>query len=111
MDDAAKLARLRELFSKRYSVHTEKADKVEERQLVRALQPPLHEQPLCLHCNEPLRRFPYRFYEHHDLTAQWGDYGDNQFCGKTCGHKWACDIASALFVMGTHRLVRRKDAS
>lgn len=42
-------------------------------------------RPSCLACDKPLRR-----YKHDDRAREWGDYGDNRFCGLTCGWKWAC---------------------
>ena len=48
-------------------------------------------RPICSHCGAPLRRYRYR--EHQELNhggkSQWGDYGDNIFCGLRCGYWWA----------------------
>ena len=45
----------------------------------------------CQWCNRPLPR--YRWRDSPDLNrngqAQWGYYGDNLFCGLTCGYRWA----------------------
>jgi hypothetical protein len=42
-------------------------------------------RPCCLACDKPLRRYKYD-----DRTREWGDRGDNRFCGLTCGWRWAC---------------------
>jgi hypothetical protein len=48
-------------------------------------------RPNCLACDKPLRRF-----KHDDMTfddgtpREWGDYGDQRFCGLRCGWSWAC---------------------
>lgn len=48
-------------------------------------------RPDCLACGKPLRRFSRDGQTFDDGTPQeWGDYGDNRFCGLTCGWRWAC---------------------
>jgi hypothetical protein len=48
-------------------------------------------RPDCLACKKPLRRYKQDGRTFSDGTPQeWGDYGDNRFCGLTCGWRWAC---------------------
>ena len=48
-------------------------------------------RPNCLACEKPLRRYKRDGQTFNDGTPQeWGDYGDNRFCGLTCGWRWAC---------------------
>ena len=48
-------------------------------------------RPCCLACKKPLRRYKRDGQTFDDGTPQeWGDYGDNRFCGLTCGWRWAC---------------------
>ena len=48
-------------------------------------------RPDCLACEKPLRRYKQDGRTFSDGTPQeWGDYGDNRFCGLTCGWRWAC---------------------
>lgn len=48
-------------------------------------------RPNCLGCNKPLRRYKRDGRTFDDGRPQeWGDYGDNRFCGLTCGWRWAC---------------------
>ena len=48
-------------------------------------------RPNCLHCAKPLRRFKQDDMTFKDGTPrEWGDYGDNRFCGLRCGWNWAC---------------------
>jgi hypothetical protein len=48
-------------------------------------------RPNCLACNKPLRRYTRDGQTFDDGTPQeWGDYGDQRFCGLTCGWRWAC---------------------
>jgi hypothetical protein len=48
-------------------------------------------RPCCLSCGKPLRRFRLDGRKMSDgKPREWGDYGDNRFCGLTCGWKWAC---------------------
>lgn len=48
-------------------------------------------RPNCLACDKPLRRYKHDGKTFDDGTPQeWGDYGDNRFCGLTCGWRWAC---------------------
>ena len=48
-------------------------------------------RPLCLACEKPLRRYKYGGKTLNDGTPmEWGDYGDQRFCGLTCGWRWAC---------------------
>lgn len=45
----------------------------------------------CLTCDKPLRRYKRDGSAFNDGTPmEWGDYGDNRFCGLTCGWRWAC---------------------
>jgi hypothetical protein len=49
------------------------------------------QRPNCLHCDKPLRRYKYDGKTFSDGTPrEWGDYGDNRFCGLRCGWSWAC---------------------
>ena len=49
------------------------------------------ERPNCLACSKPLRRYKHDGRTFDDGTPQeWGDYGDQRFCGQTCGWRWAC---------------------
>ncbi len=48
-------------------------------------------RPNCLDCGKPLRRFKQDGRTFADGTPrEWGDYGDNRFCGLRCGWSWAC---------------------
>jgi hypothetical protein len=48
-------------------------------------------RPNCLGCGKPLRRFKWDEKAFDDGTPrEWGDYGDNRFCGLRCGWNWAC---------------------
>lgn len=48
-------------------------------------------RPNCLGCGKPLRRYKYDDRAYSDGTPrEWGDYGDNRFCGLRCGWTWAC---------------------
>lgn len=48
-------------------------------------------RPDCLHCDKPLRRYKWDAKAFADGTlGEWGDYGDNRFCGLRCGWRWAC---------------------
>jgi hypothetical protein len=48
-------------------------------------------RPNCLACDKPLRRYKYDDAAFSDGTPrEWGDYGDNRFCGLRCGWNWAC---------------------
>ena len=62
------------------------------RQPPKAKRPPATTTcPNCLTCNKPLRRFKFDGEKFKDGTPrEWGDYGDNRFCGLHCGWKWAC---------------------
>lgn len=56
--------------------------------------PAITPRPDCLGCGKPLRRFKYDDRAFADDTPrEWGDYGDNRFCGVTCGWRWACKHA------------------
>ena len=49
------------------------------------------ERPNCLACEKPLRRYKNDGRTFSDGTPrEWGDYGDNRFCGLRCGWSWAC---------------------
>lgn len=51
-------------------------------------------RPNCLGCGKPLRRFKFDGKTYDDGTPrEWGDYGDNRFCGLSCGWSWACGHA------------------
>jgi hypothetical protein len=48
-------------------------------------------RPNCLACEKPLRRYKLDGSAFDDGTPrEWGDYGDNRFCGLRCGWRWAC---------------------
>ena len=48
-------------------------------------------RPNCLNCDKPLRRYKWEASAFDDGTPrEWGDYGDNRFCGLRCGWRWAC---------------------
>ncbi|HSX22442.1 MAG TPA: hypothetical protein VLE97_06655 [Gaiellaceae bacterium] len=52
-------------------------------------------RPNCLACDKPLRRYKVDGRTFSDGTPrEWGDYGDNRFCGLRCGHDWACQHAA-----------------
>lgn len=62
------------------------------------------ERPKCRACKKPLRRYRYRQGGPNSVSwahagQQWGDYGDNLFCGLTCGYRFAVRM---------ERLERRK---
>ena len=47
-------------------------------------------RPRCLDCGKPLPRFKFDGKTFEDGTPrEWGAYGDNRFCGLTCGWRWA----------------------
>ena len=49
------------------------------------------QRPNCLACAKPLRRYKRDGSAFDDGTPmEWGDYGDNRFCGLSCGWRWAC---------------------
>lgn len=48
-------------------------------------------RPDCLACGNPLRRYRLDRVNHPDgWPREWGDYGDQRFCGLRCGWRWAC---------------------
>jgi hypothetical protein len=48
-------------------------------------------RPNCLGCDKPLPRFKFDNKTFDDGTPrEWGAYGDNRYCGLTCGWRWAC---------------------
>lgn len=48
-------------------------------------------RPDCLTCGKPLRRYRRDGQTFDDGTPQeWGAYGDQRFCGLSCGWRWAC---------------------
>lgn len=57
-------------------------------------------KPVCQWCGKPLRRYRYRVGGKSQIDCvkpeeQWGDYGDNKFCGLNCGYAygvwaWSC---------------------
>ena len=52
------------------------------------------DRPDCLGCGKPLRRYKQDDRAYSDGTPrEWGDYGDNRFCGLRCGWSWACKRA------------------
>jgi hypothetical protein len=54
-------------------------------------------RPNCLACDKPLRRFKYDGKTFSDGTPrEWGDYGDNRFCGLRCGWSWACSHSKSM---------------
>jgi hypothetical protein len=51
-------------------------------------------RPNCRGCGKSLRRYKRDGQTYDDGTpCEWGDYGDNRFCGLTCGWRWACKHA------------------
>ena len=53
--------------------------------------PAITPRPNCLACEKPLRRYTRDGQTFNDGTPrEWGDYGDQRFCGLTCGWRWAC---------------------
>ena len=65
----------------------------------------LKDTPKCLWCEKPLRPYPYRHggprgtLDWVEPDEQWGDYGDNLFCGKTCGFRWGVNVATAAYIV------------
>lgn len=48
-------------------------------------------RPPCLACKKPLPRYGIDGRTFANGTPrEWGRYGDNRFCGHTCGWVWAC---------------------
>lgn len=47
-------------------------------------------RPDCLSCGKPLRRFKWEGAFNDGTPREWGDYGDQRFCGLRCGWAWAC---------------------
>jgi hypothetical protein len=47
---------------------------------------PVGKRPHCEHCDRELRVYRYRKAGSKKL---YGTYGDNRFCGLTCGYRWA----------------------
>jgi hypothetical protein len=57
--------------------------------------PAITPRPHCLACEKPLRRYTRDGQTFNDGTPrEWGDYGDNRFCGLRCGWIWACRNSS-----------------
>lgn len=53
--------------------------------------PAITKRPNCLDCGKPLPRFRFDGKTFDDGTPrEWGAYGDQRFCGLTCGWRWAC---------------------
>lgn len=52
------------------------------------------ERPFCQYCARPLRRYRWRNSAtlNPDGNNQWGGYGDNLFCGLTCGWRFAVAV-------------------
>lgn len=46
----------------------------------------------CLHCGKQLRVYRYRDAEFAKDFEEWGGYGDNLFCGKTCCYRWTTTV-------------------
>lgn len=52
----------------------------------------------CLNCGTKLRRYKYRqggpfsMEEYARPESQFGNYGDNCFCGLNCGYEWAIEF-------------------
>ena len=54
-------------------------------------------RPDCLHCGKPLRRYRFDGMLFNDGTPrEWGDYGDQRFCGLRCGWNWACSHSRSM---------------
>lgn len=54
-------------------------------------------RPTCLACKKALRRYRHDGRKFNDGTPrEWGDYGDNRFCGLRCGWTYACQQTSAV---------------
>lgn len=51
-------------------------------------------RPKCLACDKPLRRYKFDGVFKDGTPREWGDKGDNRFCGLTCGWAWACSHTS-----------------
>lgn len=45
--------------------------------------------PCCLYCGNRLRRYKRDDAQFYGMPAEWGDYGDNLFCGITHAGLWA----------------------
>ena len=64
-------------------------------------------RPNCLSCGKPLRRYKQDGRTFSDGTPrEWGDYGDNRFCGLRCGWSWACGRAPMAAAVETVRLAK-----
>ena len=64
-------------------------------------------RPDCLSCGKPLRRYKQDGRTFSDGTPrEWGDYGDNRFCGLRCGWSWACGSAPMAAAAETVRLAK-----
>lgn len=53
--------------------------------------------PDCRACRKKLRRASSHYdgrTTHDGKPREWGSYGDNLFCGLSCGYRWAIAIAS-----------------
>ena len=50
-------------------------------------------RPTCMQCGKTLKPFVWR--NHADINnggkRKWGGFGDNIFCGKTCGYWYALE--------------------
>ena len=56
--------------------------------------PATTQRPNCLGCRKPLPRFKFDGKTYDDgMPREWGAYGDNRFCGLSCGWRWACQHA------------------
>jgi len=62
-----------------------KADRAERAAVKLA---PIGKRPRCQSCDRELR--PYRWRGVDRPGRLYGTYGDNRFCGLTCGWRWAC---------------------
>ncbi len=46
-------------------------------------------RPKCTCCGKALRRYKHDGYAPGGVPKEWGDYGDNRFCGLRCGYRFA----------------------
>lgn len=62
-------------------------------------------KPTCRFCGKPLRRYKLRdVAEFKARGMEWGDYGDNKFCGLRCGYEWAITVSRSFpTIVITHK--------
>lgn len=65
----------------------EAARKVERAEKASVVVAPRGKRPRCLYCQRELRLYPQR--RPSEPQKKYGTYGDNRFCGLTCGWRWA----------------------